>query len=103
MKGTDLWVDHHLGWVAIHLTQVLLGFRALDHELLAVAPDHAERVDVQLRIDQVEELLHVPQQFLTDALAGAVDAELHARRAEQDRRGEQADGDGLADCGVCVS
>jgi hypothetical protein len=39
MKGTDLWVDHHLGWVAIHLTQVLLGFGALDHELLAVAGD----------------------------------------------------------------
>jgi hypothetical protein len=56
-------------------------------------------MDVQLRVDQVEELLHVAQQLLTDALAGAVDAELHARRAEQDGGGEQADGDGLADCG----
>jgi hypothetical protein len=57
-------------------------------------------MDVQLRVDQVEKLLHVAQQLLADALARAVDAQLHPRRAEQDGGGEQADGDGLADCGV---
>jgi hypothetical protein len=53
---------------------------------------------IQLHVDQVQKLLDIPQQFLTDALAGAVDAELHAGRAEQDRRCEQTDGDGFADC-----
>jgi len=70
----------------------------LDHELLAIGADDLEGMDVQLGIDQVEELLHIPQQLLTDALAGTVDAELHARRAEEDRGGEQAHGDGLANC-----
>jgi hypothetical protein len=53
---------------------------------------------VQLGVDQVQEFLDIAQQLLTDAFAGAVDAELHARGAEEDRGRKQADGDGLANC-----
>jgi hypothetical protein len=57
---------------------------------------------VQLGVDQVQEFLDIAQQLLTDAFAGAVDAELHARGAEEDRGRKQAHRDGLPDCGVGV-
>lgn len=75
----------------------------MDDELLAVAANDAERLGVQLEVDEVQELLHVPQQFLADALARAVDAEFHPRRAVEDGGGEQADGDGLSNCRKRVS
>jgi len=53
---------------------------------------------VQLGVDQVQEFLHIAEQLLTDSFAGAVDAQLHSRSTEEDRGGEQADGDGLANC-----
>jgi hypothetical protein len=40
---------------------------------------------------------------LADPFACAVDAELHAWRAVQDGGGEEADGDGFADCEELVS
>jgi hypothetical protein len=57
---------------------------------------------VQLGVDQVQEFLDIAQQLLTDAFAGAVDAELHPGCTEEDRGRKQADGDGLPDCGVGV-
>ena len=88
----------YLRGIAVDHSDVLIRFRALDHQLLAIGPDDLEGMDVQLGVDEVEEFLDVAQQFLTDALAGAVDAELHAGRAEEDGRRKQADGDGFADC-----
>jgi hypothetical protein len=60
-------------------------------------------MDVQLRVDQIQELLHISQQFLTDAFARAVDAEFHPGCAEEDRRRKQAHRDRLANCSVCVN
>jgi hypothetical protein len=48
-------------------------------------------------VDQGEELHDVAQQLLADALAGRVDAELHAGSAVEERGGEHADRDGLAE------
>ena len=59
----------------------MLGLGALDDELLAVASDDFEGQDVELRVDQVQELFDVSEQFLADPFACAVDAELDSRRA----------------------
>ena len=58
---------------------------------------HLVRLYPQLQIHQIQKPFHIPQQLLTDALARAVDAELDARRAEEDGRREEAHGDGLAE------
>ena len=60
-------------------------------------PHHLVRLYPQLQIHQLQKPLHIPQQLLADALACAVNAELDARRAEQDRRCEEAHGYGLAE------
>ena len=46
----------------------------------------------QLNVEQLQKLFDVPQKLLTDALAGTVNTQLHARRAVQDRCCKETDG-----------
>ena len=95
------FLSAYLRGIAVDHADVLIRFWTLDHELLAIGPDDLEGMDVQLCVDEIKEFLDIAQQFLTDALTGAVNAELHTGCAEEDGGCKQADGDGFADCILC--
>ena len=81
-------MTQYLGRVGVHHAQILLPVGALQHEFLAVGAHHLVRMHVHAHKDQVQELLHVPQQLLGDALARRVDAALDPRRTKQERGGK---------------
>jgi hypothetical protein len=61
--------DFYLTWVAVDDPPVLRSLRSLYDELLHVGPEDLVLWDSEGLIDQVEELAHVPEQLLADALA----------------------------------
>jgi len=72
--------------------------RALEHHLFHIAAGDREAAARDVVVaDDAEELLHVPQQLLRDALARRVDADLDVRRRVQHRRRKHAHADGLAE------
>ena len=108
-SGAGLIRKAHLARVRVHHAHVRHAVRAAHDDLLHVLADHAEALRGRvLRAEQHEELLHVAQQLLRDALARRVDADLDLRRREEHRRRELRDGDRLAEAagrgdlgGVC--
>eukprot|EP00960_Hanusia_phi_P013557 397400-Hanusia_phi.AAC.1 len=89
--GTDL------GGVGVDDAVVLAGFRPLHDDLLHVQPDHRVGLHLHLAEDHVEELLHVQQELLRDALARGVDGDLHVGRGKDQGGGEHGHADRLAE------
>ena len=90
--------ETHLRRVRVDDADVGRAAGALQHDLLHVLPDDLEpaRREVVLH-DLHEELLHVAQQLLRDALARRVDAQLDAGRGVEHRGREHAHADRLAE------
>ena len=88
----------HLARVRVDDAHVADAVGAAHDDLLHVLADHAEALRGRvLRAEHHEELLHVAQQLLRDALACRVDADLDLRRREEHRRRELRDADRLAE------
>ena len=88
----------HLARVRVDDAHVADAVGAAHDDLLHVLADHAEALRGRvLCAEQHEELLHVAQQLLRDALACRVDADLDLRRREEHRRRELRDADRLAE------
>lgn len=86
----------HLRRVRVHNANVLEAQRALQHDLLHVLALGVEAVPRQVLVaHDPEELEHVAQQLLRNALARRVDADLHRRRGKQHRRREHRHADRL--------
>jgi len=88
----------HLARVRVDDAHVALALGAHQHDLLHVlAPDVEVVLAEVLLADLVEKLDDAAQQLLRDALAGAVDAQLHRRRRVEHGRGKHRHADRLAE------
>ena len=83
--------------VGVDRSDVGGGVGSLDHQLLHVAADDPHRLLSQALVDQENEALHVLEQFLRDALARGVDAELYVGAGEEHGSGKHADRDGFSE------
>ena len=72
---------NNLGWVAVDLPEVLFRLRPEYDKFLAVAAYDLVGLNSQFEEQQLEELFNVAEQFLADALACTVYAQLHPRGA----------------------
>jgi hypothetical protein len=98
---TRRWGALYLARVGVDDPHVLLALGALQHYLLHVDPDLLHVGASNLYVDELEELLDVPEQLLRDAFACAVDGHLQVRAAVKHSSGEHAHGDGLPEPSRC--
>ena len=96
-----LFTGSHLGRVAIDDADVLRALGAEYDELLHVGADDVHGGLLTGLVYEIEELAHVSEELLGDALARGVDAEFHLCRAVDHRGSEHGDGYGLAEAARC--
>ena len=86
----------YLGRVRIDDPDVDVRMGPLEHNLLHVASEDPVRRQTKLHVDEIQELVDVPEQLVADTLAGGVDAAFQVGYRKDHGSCKHTDTDGLA-------